>query len=160
MGKVSDGRLKGRPILFPLKKPMPHFPTYKQRGEWVELKFMTEAAERGFNVMQPQGDSARYDVVVERDGRFQRVQVKSTSQRFGIGGYRAATHRRLGATYAAGEIDLLVVYVLPCKAWYIIPGALVVDRPAITLYPNRDRPWQRGHLFEPFRDAWHLLDAA
>jgi hypothetical protein len=55
-----------------------NFKTYKQRGEWVELLFMTRAAERGFNVSKPWGDSARYDVSLEHNGRFLRVQVKST----------------------------------------------------------------------------------
>ena len=54
-----------------------NFKTYKQRGEWVELLFMTEAAQRGFNVSKPWGDSARYDISVEANGRFLRVQVKS-----------------------------------------------------------------------------------
>ncbi len=35
------------------------FKTYKQRGEWVELLFMTRAAKRGYVVSKPWGDSAR-----------------------------------------------------------------------------------------------------
>ncbi|MBZ5678629.1 MAG: hypothetical protein LAO24_00840 [Acidobacteriia bacterium] len=40
---------------------------------------MTRAAERGFNVSRPWGDTARYDVSIEREARFLRVQVKSAS---------------------------------------------------------------------------------
>ena len=50
------------------------FATYKRRGEWVELIFMMRAAELGFNVSKPWGDSNRYDVSVEDEGRFRRVQ--------------------------------------------------------------------------------------
>ena len=46
---------------------------YKLRGEWVELCFMTRAAELGFHVTKPWGDSATYDVIVEYEGRFVRV---------------------------------------------------------------------------------------
>jgi hypothetical protein len=63
------------------------FKTYKQRGEWVELLFMTRAAERGFSVSKPWGDSNRYDVSVEIEGRFRRVQVKSTSSLRGEHGF-------------------------------------------------------------------------
>jgi hypothetical protein len=59
------------------------FKTYKQRGEWVELLFLTRAAKRGYVVSKPWGDSARYDVGIEQDGRFKRVQVKSTDCREG-----------------------------------------------------------------------------
>jgi len=50
----------------------------KPRGEWAELCFMARAAGRGLNVSQPHGDSAGYDVGVEQNGRFLRIQVKST----------------------------------------------------------------------------------
>ena len=56
------------------------FANFKQRGEWVELLFMTVAAGLGFTVAKPFGDSARYDVIVENLGRFLRMQVKSTEQ--------------------------------------------------------------------------------
>jgi hypothetical protein len=55
------------------------FSTYKQRGEWVELKFMTEAAQRRFGVSKPWGDTRAYDVGVEHGENFLRVQVKSTA---------------------------------------------------------------------------------
>ncbi len=55
--------------------------TCKERGEWAELCFMARAADRGLNVSRPHGDSASYDVGVEQNGRFLRIQVKSTTFR-------------------------------------------------------------------------------
>src|SRR5438876_2244079 len=55
---------------------------HKQRGEWAELRFMARAAEHGLSVSKPWGDSQRYDVTVEHNGRFLRVQVKSTVAKF------------------------------------------------------------------------------
>ncbi len=49
----------------------------KRRGEWAELRFMTRAAEYGLCVSKPWGESSQYDLVVECDGAFVRVQVKS-----------------------------------------------------------------------------------
>lgn len=54
------------------------FDSFKRRGEWVELLFMTVASALGFNVARPWGDSGRYDVATEHEGIFHRVQVKST----------------------------------------------------------------------------------
>ena len=50
----------------------------KQRGEWAELLFMARAAEHGLAIARPWGDSSPYDVAIERNGTFLRIQVKST----------------------------------------------------------------------------------
>jgi hypothetical protein len=56
----------------------------KQRGEWAEMCFMARAAAHGLCVAKPYGDSARYDFAIEHQGRFLRVQLKSTKyMRFG-----------------------------------------------------------------------------
>ena len=41
------------------------FKSFKQRGEWVELRFMAAAAERGFHVLKPWGDTRPYDVGID-----------------------------------------------------------------------------------------------
>ena len=41
------------------------FKTCKLQGEWAELLFMARAAERGFSVSKPWGESQAYDVTVE-----------------------------------------------------------------------------------------------
>ena len=61
------------------------FRTFKERGEWVELRFMTEAVEHGFRVSKPWGDSSAYDVGIESGSRVLRVQVKSTDCRTEFG---------------------------------------------------------------------------
>ena len=50
----------------------------KLRGEWAELRSMARAAEHGLVVSKPFGDTASYDIAVEHQGKFLRVQVKST----------------------------------------------------------------------------------
>jgi PD-(D/E)XK endonuclease len=49
------------------------------------IDFHDEAAEWEGNVSKPWGDSSRYDVSVEDEGRFRRVQVKSTDAPRGDG---------------------------------------------------------------------------
>ena len=66
-------------------KQWQRFPTFKQRGEWVELQFMAEAALHGYHVLKPWGDSLAYDVAVEHGGNLIRVQVKSTTKRANTG---------------------------------------------------------------------------
>ena len=40
------------------------FKTFKERGEWVELCFMTRALEHGYKISKPWGYSSPYDVGV------------------------------------------------------------------------------------------------
>ena len=58
------------------------FRTFKERGEWVELRFMAQAIEHGFKVSKPWGDSSAYDVGVESDSRVLRVQVTQDRAEF------------------------------------------------------------------------------
>lgn len=130
----------------------------KKRGEWVELQFMARAAAHGLTVSRPWGDSARYDFVVERRGRFSRVQVKSTtfSQR---GAYlcntisRPPQRRGQGTPYSASEVDFFAFYILPEDLWYIVPTA-ELRRAKYAVYLN---PQSRENRWFRFLEAWGLL---
>ena len=123
------------------------FANFKQRGEWVELLFMTVAAGLGFVVAKPFGDSARYDVIVENDGRFLRIQAKSTELWTGSG-YVC----QCGRLYTAKDIDYFAIYVLPLDLWYIFPATTLAGLGAVVLTPHR-----KGHKYERYLENWWLL---
>jgi hypothetical protein len=129
----------------------------KERGEWAELEFMARAAERGLHVSKPYGDSARYDVVVEAaDGRFWRVQVKSTLYCRRNGEYSLNVLGPGRVPYAAGVIDFFAVYLIPLDAWYIIPfGAAGQGAASLHFTAHSKR-----HKWRAYREAWHLLQEA
>jgi len=124
--------------------------TCKQRGEWAELCFMARAADRGLNVSRPHGDSASYDVGVESNGRFLRVQVKSTTfqrkESFACN-IVGPKHER----YARGTVDFFAVYLVPLDVWYIIPFAVVEGNQSLNLTPRK------GHKLAQYMEAWNLL---
>ena len=94
----------------------------KVRGELAEIRFLLEAASRGFIVAKPWGDSLPFDFLVGRGGRYLRVQVKSTSRRLGVSRYNVHCDRPAGKRpYTARQIDLLVAYVVPEDRWFVIP---------------------------------------
>ena len=134
-----------------MKKPE-GFKTYKQRGEWVELMFMTRAAEHGYSVSRPWGDSTRYDVSVEHEGRFARVQVKSTTVDRGIG-YTCFLKRTGIHYYTLAEVDFFAIYIIPADAWYILPARVVLGNTSnIMLAPAR-----KGQKYRRYLEAWELL---
>jgi hypothetical protein len=127
------------------------FESYNKRGEWAELLFMTVASGRGFNVAKPWGESRRYDVGVEQDGRFLRVQVKSTEMWLGTC-YLCQLYAFGQRPYTPKEIDFYAIYVLPADAWYIFPVRDLVGKRTIALTPHL-----KGHKYERYLEAWPLL---
>jgi PD-(D/E)XK nuclease superfamily protein len=130
---------------------------HKKRGQWAELRFMTKATELGFQAAQPLGDAAPYDVVLDVGGRFISVQVKSTffsASNLKPGNFVASLFHGNGPdrTYQQSDFDYLAVYYIPKNIWYIIPSAQAAGRFAI-----RACPGDKLNQWEPYREAWHLL---
>ena len=40
------------------------FKNFKERGEWVEARFMADAMRHGYKVLKPWGDSQPFDVAL------------------------------------------------------------------------------------------------
>jgi PD-(D/E)XK endonuclease len=137
------------------------FKNFKQRGEWVELQFMAQAALRRFNVCRPWGDMRPYDVGIEHMLNFLRVQVKSTTQQVG-GGYRCQLrpkHRKM-EPYTLKRLDLFAAYVIPVDVWYLIPAAMILEAPCISdvmLSPVVPPTKKKSYRYECYREAWNLL---
>jgi hypothetical protein len=129
--------------------------TRKRLGEVAEAAFLYRAAQLGFSVLIPWGDSNRYDSAVDLNHGISRIQVKSAGSRR-RGRYHIKTSGTDGHIYTAADIDFLVGYVVPRNLWYIIPVEAIGTREAIAFYPDTRRPFQL--LFERYREAWCLLD--
>jgi hypothetical protein len=135
------------------------FRTFKERGEWVELRFMTEAVEHGFRVSKPWGDSSAYDVGIESGSRVLRVQVKSTDCRTEFGylcQFKPNCHTQ---PYTLEQVDFFAAYVIPANVWYVIPAVVLLrgqQKKALTLLPVKPRHPDR-YKYECYREAWVLL---
>ena len=125
----------------------------KERGEWAELCFMAKAAGHGLRVSKPYGDSASYDVGVERERRILRVQVKSTLyRRRGIESYSLNVHGPRRQRYKTGAVDFFAVYLIPRDTWYILPFKEVGGNFSLHFTPGARRgKWER------YREAWELF---
>jgi hypothetical protein len=127
--------------------------SHKERGEWAELQFMARATGMGFGVAKPWGESRPYDVGIEQDGRYMRVQVKSTIYKVGnsyVCNTRPDNDLR---PYTMAQIDFMAAYVIPVDVWYIIPARVATAlKGNIWLSPHK-----KGHKYECFMEEWELL---
>jgi hypothetical protein len=129
------------------------FKNCKRRGEWAELEFIAAAAKRSLQVSKPLGDSASYDAVIETNGHFVRVQVKSTTC-LRPEGYKCNIRPSTGLAYKRGDFDFVAAYVIPEDLWYIIPARLVVSGKKTSIILNTTFP---ASIWAPYREAWELL---
>ncbi len=114
---------------------------------------MTHAAERGFSVAKPWGDSARYNVSIEHNGRFLRVQVKCTD-RWNGSAYCCLLHTAHQHAYTAAQIDYFAIYIVPDDIWYFFPAKKLIGKTAVVLAPHK-----KDHKHEAHREAWYLLES-
>jgi hypothetical protein len=137
-----------------------HFHTFKERGEWAELRFMTSALEHGFKVSKPWGDSAPYDVGVSYGPDILRVQVKSTTVRTGTGYFcQFKPHFLKKQDYTLRQIDLFAAYVIPQDVWYLIPAAIILGpqrKTGLMLFPMEPLKKDR-YKYESYKEAWTML---
>jgi len=127
----------------------------KARGEWAELRFMTRAAELGFRVTKPWGDTAPYDLATDHRGRFRRVQVKCTicKRQNSYVCTICAAH----VPYRPSQLDFIAAYVIPTyviptDTWYILPIRATRHQSAIVLSPHLKKS-----KYSKYQEAWHLL---
>jgi hypothetical protein len=154
------GRIRVRKMKRKMKKMRrAKFATFKERGEWVELKFMAAAVERGLRVLKPWGDSRAYDVGLDHKSKLVRVQVKSTTCRTQYGylwKFKPSPSSR--HQYTLGQLDFFAAYVIPENVWYLIPAAILLRsrQRAATLFPINPKHPDR-YRYESYKEAWPLL---
>jgi hypothetical protein len=124
-----------------------------ERGEWAEIRFVARAVEQQFRVSKPWGNTAPYDLMVERDGLAYRVQVKSTIHQVGPQSYACGLPTTKRMRLLLREVDFIAAYVIPVDIWYIIPaGRVRAQKGSIWL-----SPWKRGARFDRYLESWYLM---
>jgi hypothetical protein len=130
----------------------------KRRGEAAELAFMHKAIDEGFAIAKPWGDSERYDFILDNGQRLWRVQVRSTDTPTQYGGFVIRLDRRVRGIYVPltpRDVDVIVAYVIPRKAWYIVPIEEAVSVAKYLCFGKTPR----GDHWEQHREDWDYLRA-
>jgi hypothetical protein len=105
----------------------------KTRGDLAELRVAADLVERGYRIAIPFGEESDFDLVIERDGRLERIQVKNTKSDGNEFTVRCRSHSltngkvRHVKRYTAAMIDWLAVYDQTSDRCYYLPAAELKD---------------------------------
>lgn len=122
-------------------------------GNYAELAFQLAAYEKGYSVLRPFSNGRPYDFVLERQGRFIRVQVKSCSAPltekglFPVGVSHGSTIKKY---YTDEHCDVIAIYLKSLNVFYLIPIQVVTTK-KINLYPLRP-----NYKFNEFKNNWNI----
>lgn len=94
----------------------------KQIAKEGEMRFAAEFLRKGWQIFLPYGEDSPIDLLIEKEGIFKRIQIKSTSP------IRGAIHCRIKSSnnwqvkrYTKKEIDFFGIYDYVHKRGYLIP---------------------------------------
>ena len=94
----------------------------KQLSKEGELRFAAEFLRKGFQIFLPYGEDSPIDLLIEKDGNFKRIQIKSTRP------IKGAIHCRIKSSnnwqvkkYTKKDIDYFGIYDYLNKRGYLIP---------------------------------------
>jgi len=109
--------------------PTKRSPNSKAVGDITQSQVMAALLKRGKRVLLPFGDNARYDLVVDEDGTFTRIQCKTGALRRGAVVFAVASsqyHRGGKRRDYRGQVDAFGVFCTDNEKIYIIP---ILDLP-------------------------------
>jgi hypothetical protein len=113
-------------------------------GHRTEAAILAELVRRGYRVLVPFGVNQRYDLVIETDDGFLRVQCKTGRLRGGVIQFSAlsiqSNTRCTQTRDYAGEVDLFAVHCPENRGIYVIPAEEV---PCSSMYLRVDPPRNR-----------------
>jgi hypothetical protein len=101
----------------------------KTKGDLAELKVAADLVERGYRVAIPFGEDVDFDLILVREERLERVQVKHAQSDGFVIAVKCYSHSltngkiRQTKRYTAASIDWLAVYDPTTDRCYYVPAA-------------------------------------
>lgn len=93
-----------------------------EKGNLSESMFASKLLEFGYNVLIPFGGGHRYDLVIEKEGKFYSVQVKTGRLKESIIEFNSCSNNK-GCNRESyhGQVDYIGVYCIDDGSCYLVP---------------------------------------
>ena len=133
--------------------------TTKTKGDLAELMVATDLVRKGYKIAIPYGEDWDFDLIVCREERLERVQVKYTESDGHVITVRCGSHSltngkvRQTKLYTARMIDWLAVYDRTSDRCYYIPAVELGDGKSvmhIRLSASLNNQRERIHFAEEY----------
>ncbi len=92
-----------------------------QKGVVGELEFSLHLMKKGFSVLTPIDPNSSYDLVIEKDNIFTRIQVKYCTPKNGVLRVELDRKKRTTKPYREREVDAMAAYDSVHHKFYLIP---------------------------------------
>ena len=106
----------------------------KEQGLFAELQFMVDAYAYGIVCARPQIEQ-KFDLYAEGIRGVKKVQVKCTKSLTECDNYKFSLGHGRGSKekYKENEIDVIALYAMPIKTWWIFPFDNIPKTKTLTL---------------------------
>ncbi len=94
----------------------------KQIAKEGELRFAAEFVRKGWSIFLPYGEDSAIDLLIEKDGKYERIQIKTTKPINNVIHCRTKSSNNWQVKkYSKGDIDYFGIYDYENKKGYLIP---------------------------------------
>ena len=136
----------------------------KLKADIAESAVITELLSRGHKVLRPVGDRLPYDLVIDTNGQFIRIQGKTAWHNelkcmYIVDNGRTRTNRRFmkRSLSANDDFDFAIFYVQEKQVFYIMPVEIFTSyASSIAIVEGEKR--QRPPKSIEYRERWTLLE--
>lgn len=135
----------------------------KLKGDIAEQAVILKVLQMGCEVAKPIGDRLPYDLIIDRNGKLIKIQVKSawfdeTKQNYVVDNRRTKTNRRVmkREAYSNNDFDFAILYIENLQVFYIMPVAIFISYGS-EIHLVEDEKRQRKPKSAAYREAWCLL---
>lgn len=116
------------------------------KGLIGELEFSSHLIRNGWNVFTPLNQNSRIDMIIEKEGRLMKIQVKYCAPSGGC--IKVNLEHRIRATkhFSSKDIDGIGVYEPTKQKFYLIPFDKILPRQGIWLRIDDSRNKQKAGI--------------
>lgn len=129
----------------------------KHLGDLGEISFMLRAKKAGYSVLTAYSSDSKYDCVLEKGGKFFKVQVKSTStthyykdnsRYYKIICSNGCDNKK---KYNKSDVDYFAFFIMELDMFYIIPHCEVKSK-TVKLKPD-----SQNCKYSKYKEAYNLI---
>jgi hypothetical protein len=137
-----------------------------QKGDISEFSVALECLKRGWEILYPNGNRKPYDFVVEENGKFARIQIKSgwydekTDAFYAKRVKTLANRKKVKITnYSIDDFDFAICYIVELNEFYIIPSInFINDLRGNQISLRKLNESQRECFGSKYKNNWNLLE--